>query len=224
MQTKLILAAYLLCSGSTVCVAQEYKPFAFATSETSTQALRETLREARNLSSSRPSIEPTTLSADDIDSIILQKLYYTLQSDPGSFQATTGFSDAEVSLLVENLENFSDVVLQQQKLVLDDMCQVWNPAVTETDAMIDETLAAFDDSRINRSPITFLVMQDLLSELERELSAEQLYRFNELLDISRTEVAGSSVYTFAQNARIMGDTQATLRYHCEGRNSVQDAM
>ena len=219
MKTKIVLVMYLLYFGSTASSAQNYEPFFIKDSETNTEVLRETLREARNaardLARERPRVEPAVLSAEDIDSIILQKLYYSLQTDPNSFQATTGFSDAEVDLLVANLRDFTDVVLQQQQFALDDMCQVWNSSSLEIGTMIDETLAAFDVSQSNRSPITFQVMRELLTEIEREVGAERFDKFSEMLNVSSRDLAGRSVFTFAQNARIMGDAEATLKYHCE---------
>lgn len=219
MKTKIVLIMYLLYFGSTGSSAQIAEPFFIKDSKTNTEVLRETLREARNVSRDlareRPRVEPAVLSAEDIDSIILQKLYYSLQTDPNSFQATTGFSDAEVDLLVANLRDFTDVVLQQQQFALDDMCQVWNSSSLEIGTMIDETLAAFDVSQSNRSPITFQVMRELLTEIESEVGAERFDKFSEMLNVSYRDLAGQSIFTFAQNARIMGDTEATLKYHCE---------
>jgi len=81
--------------------------------------------------------------------------------------------------------------------------------------MIDEALASFDTSQRNRSQTTFQEMRELLTEIESEVGAEQFNKFREMLNVSRRDLAGRSVYTFAQNARIMGDTEATLKYHCE---------
>ena len=216
MKTKIVLVMYLLYFGSTGSLAQNAEPFFTESSGTNNnEVLRETLREARNLARDRPHVEPAALSSDEIDSLILQKLYYSLQTDPDSFQASTGFSDAEVDELVAKLRDFTDVVLQQQQFALDDMCKVWNSSSLEMETMIDEILAAFDTSQSNRSPITFQVMRVLLTEIESEVGAEQFSKFSEILNVSRRDLTGQSVYSFAQNARIMGDTETTLKYHCE---------
>jgi hypothetical protein len=215
MKIKVVLVMYLLYFGSTGSSAQNAEPFFTKDSETNTEVLRETLREARIAARDGPRVKPAVLSSDDIDSLILQKMYYSLQADPDSFQASTGFSDTEVDELTANLKDFTDVVLQQQQFSLDDMCKVWNSSSLEIETLIDETLAAFDTSQSNRSPITFQVMRKLLTEIESEVGAEQFRKFSEILNVTRRELAGQPVYTFAQNARIMGDAEATLKYHCE---------
>lgn len=215
MKTKIVLIMYLLYFGSTGSSAQNAEPFFTEGSGTNTEVLRETLREARNLARGRRHVEPAALSSDDIDSLILQQLYYSLQTDPDAFQASTGFSDAEVDKLVASLEDFTDVVLQHQKFALDDMCQVWNSSSLNIETKIDKTLAAFDTSQSNRSPIISQVMRELLTEIESNVGAEQFSKFSEILKVSHRDLTGQSVYTFAQNARIMGDAEATLKYHCK---------
>ena len=215
MKTKAVLIMYLIYFGATGSSAQNAEPFFTVDSETNAEVLRETLREARNLAKDSPRVEPAVLGSEDIDSLILQKLHYSLQTDPKPFQATTGFSDAEVDLLAANLSDFTAVVLQQQQFSLDDMCQVWNSSSSEIETMIDEALAAFDTSQNNRSQTTFQAMRELLTDIESEVGAEQFSKFREMLNVSHRDLAGRSVYTFAQNARIMGNTETTLKYHCE---------
>ncbi len=223
MKTNAVLIMCFLYCTSTSSSAQEYKPSFSRDTEIAVktdaerEALRDTLREARSRSKDRPRIDSAKLSIEDIDSIILQKLYYSLLTDPSSFKATTEFSDAEVGLLTEKLSYFTGVVLEQHRFSLDAMCDVWDPASLEVNTMIADALAKYEVSSKEHSPITYQAMRELLVAVEIEVRAQQLDSFNEMLDVSRKELTGQSVYTFAQIVRILGDAETTLRNQCEAR-------
>lgn len=223
--TKLITTVCFLSFGFATA-AQTYRPFAVVVEgdsisisygssvEEIDQSERvETTVIDRNNERSR--IPPAVLDADDLDSLLLQILYEELQLESESFKAATDFSDVQINSLKDKLAIFRQVVLDEQALALDEMCIVWNASFVDLEATIDDTLAAFDLRIDVGKPEVARAVQSMFSSMDLELSPEQRLKFYENLNASRNNLQRQKTFIFSQNARIMGDTEATLKYHCE---------
>jgi len=76
-------------------------------------------------------------------------------------------------------------------------------------------LAAFDYRIDAGKPDVARAVQNVLSSMKLEANPEQKLKFYESLNVSRKKLMARKTFTFSQNVRIMGDTEATFKYHCE---------
>jgi len=223
MKLIAVLTVCFLSYGSITSVAQTYRPFAITRDGGSSSIFYgSTCEEIEPIETTvidrteeKPRILPATLDADDLDSLLLQRLYKQFQSRPELFKKATNFSDVQINSLNDKLTIFRQIVLNEQTYALDEMCAVWNYSSLDLEAKIDDTLAAFDYRIDAGKPEVARAVQDVLSSMELEANPEQKLKFYESLNVSRKKLMASKAFTFSQNVRIIGDTEATLKYHCE---------
>ncbi|MFT4813625.1 MAG: hypothetical protein ACI9WR_000929 [Paracoccaceae bacterium] len=86
------------------------------------------------------------------------------------------------------------------------MCVVWNSFSLDIEGK---------NRRYAGKPDVARAVQDVLSSMELKANPEQKLKFYESLNFSRKKLMASKTFTFSQNVRIRGDTEATLKYHCE---------
>jgi hypothetical protein len=110
---------------------------------------------------------------------------------------------------------FRQVVFDKQTYALDEKCVAWNSSFLDLGAKIDDTLAAFDYRIDAGNPEVTRALQNLINSMELEVNPGQELKFYESLNVSRQNLMRRSAFTLLQNIRIIGDTEATLRYHCE---------
>lgn len=201
---KFFLSSLFL--SSLVCAQEQINDERIDLSSTKEAARQQTGRELKVLA--------PTLSAEEIDPAVLNRLLQEIARDPEIVKFRLAVNDSKLQDIFITLSNARTFINTNEMANVRSMCQAWNRSTKSGEDRINEALAAYEkrDGFTKRFIANFYEI--VISDIQHGLSAQALLSFNNYMDDRRRRMASAGAVTTGiatQNARSGAEAVA---FHC----------
>lgn len=163
-----------------------------------------------------PPSEVQTLDSNDIDSLILQRLYLSLKNDRRVTSARLDFSEAQASEMEEILLGISELAIAQSASGIDAMCARWLVSSIPIENKIEDSLDAYNIGEERAKEVVIDGLDATFEKIYEVLGTANSLVFDDFMTTQRERMGRTRVTNFAQNVRKFGNAEATIKHHCEG--------
>lgn len=155
-----------------------------------------------------------TLTAEEIDPAVLNRLLQEIAREPESVKARLTIDDNKLQDLFVSLSNARAFINTNEMANIRAMCQAWRSSDLAGESRISEALAAYDkrDRFTKRFIANFY--DNVLSDIQHGLSEQALLSFNLYMNDRRRRMANAGIVTTGiatQNTRSGGEA---VTFHC----------
>jgi hypothetical protein len=201
---SLILSSLLL--SSLVCAQEQIRDKGIDLSSTKAAVRKQAGRELKVLA--------PTLTAEQIDPAVLNRLLQEIARDPETLKARLAVSDSKLQDIFITLSNARTFINTNEMASIRAMCQAWNRSTQSGEGRINEALNAYEkrDGFTKRFIANFYEIA--LSDIQYGLSEQALLSFNHYMDDRRRRMASAGTVTTGiatQNARSGAEA---VTFHC----------
>lgn len=155
-----------------------------------------------------------TLTAEEIDPAVLNKLLQEIARDPETLKARLAVDDSKLQDIFITLSNARAFINTNEMANIRVMCQAWDRSTLASEDRIREALNAYEkrDGFTKRFIANFYGI--VLSDIQYGLSEQGLLSFNNYMDDRRRRMASAGTVTTGiatQNARSGAEA---VTFHC----------
>jgi hypothetical protein len=155
-----------------------------------------------------------TLSAEQLDRAVLNRLMQELHSDPESSKARLALSDNQLEGVFITLSNARGFINGSEMANVHAMCSAWEESTAEGDERIAEAIAAYSAREQRTQSFIAKYYGIVLLEIESLLSEQSLPLFRAYMDDRRRRLANAGMTSWGSPVQNISAGADSIKFHC----------
>jgi hypothetical protein len=205
--SRLFALPALLLAGA--CLAQSDSP-----SIVSEVDLTRAKQEYRTSKPRELTVLTQTLSAEQIDRAVLNRLMQEINSKPANIKARIGINDSLLQELFITLSNARGFINGSEMANVRAMCAAWDESTTHDEARIAEAIAAYKAREQLTQTFIAKYYSIVLFDIEAMLDEESLPRFRAYMNDRRRRLANAGMTSWGAPVQNIHAGTDTIEFHC----------
>ena len=155
-----------------------------------------------------------TLSAEQIDRAVLNRLMQEINSEPADTKARIGINDNQLQELFITISNARGFINGSEMANVRAMCAVWNESTTQGESRIAEAIAAYKAREQLTQTFIAKYYSVVLFDLEAILDEESLPLFRDYMNDRRRRLANAGMTSWGSPVQNISAGTDTINFHC----------
>ena len=155
-----------------------------------------------------------TLSAEQIDRAVLNRLMQEINSEPADTKARIGINDNQLQELFITISNARGFINGSEMANVRAMCAVWNESTTQGESRIAEAIAAYKTREQLTQTFIAKYYSVVLFDLEAILDEESLPLFRDYMNDRRRRLANAGMTSWGSPVQNISAGTDTINFHC----------
>ena len=155
-----------------------------------------------------------TLSAEQIDRAVLNRLMQEINSEPADTKARIGINDSQLQELFITISNARGFINGSEMANVRAMCAVWNESTTQGESRIAEAIAAYKKREQLTQTFIAKYYSVVLFDLEAILDEESLPLFRDYMNDRRRRLANAGMTSWGSPVQNISAGTDTIEFHC----------
>ena len=176
--------------------------------------LNSTKKTIKNQTGRELKVLAPTLSAEEIDPAVLNKLLQAIAHNPESLKARFAVDDNKLQDIFVTLSNARTFINTNEMANIRVMCQAWDHSTAFGEDRINEALNAYEkrDGFTRRFIANFYAT--VLSDIQYSLSEQSLLSFNNYMNDRRRRMANAGAVTTGIATQNVRSGAEAVTFHC----------
>jgi len=210
--TRLSALPALLLAGT--CLAQSDSSAVVTEAELSELDINRAKREYRNTKPRELTVLTQTLSTEQIDRAVLNRLMQEINSEPENTKARIGINDSQLQELFITLSNARGFINGSEMANVRAMCSTWDESATRGEARIAEAIAAYKTREQFTQTFIAKYYRVVLFDIEARLEDKSLPLFRAYMSDKRRRLANAGMTSWGSPVQNISAGTATIDFHC----------
>ena len=155
-----------------------------------------------------------TLSAEQIDRAVLNRLMQEINSEPANTKVRMGINDSQLQELFITISNTRGFINGSEITNVRAMCAVWNESTTQGESRIAEAIAAYKAREQLTQTFIAKYYSVVLFDLEAILDEESLPLFRDYMNDRRRRLANAGMTSWGSPVQNISAGTDTIEFHC----------
>lgn len=155
-----------------------------------------------------------TLSAEQIDRAVLNRLMQEINSTPANTKARIGINDSQLQELFITISNARGFINGSEMANVRAMCAVWEESTTHDEARIAEAIAAYKTREQLTQTFIAKYYSVVLFDIEAILDEESLPLFRAYMNDRRRRLANAGMTSWGSPIQNISAGTDTIDFHC----------
>ena len=155
-----------------------------------------------------------TLSAEQIDRAVLNRLMQEINSEPANTKVRMGINDSQLQELFITISNTRGFINGSEITNVRAMCAVWNESTTQGESRIAEAIAAYKKREQLTQTFIAKYYSVVLFDLEAILDEESLPLFRDYMNDRRRRLANAGMTSWGSPVQNISAGTDTINFHC----------
>ena len=155
-----------------------------------------------------------TLSAEQIDRAVLNRLMQEINSEPAETKGRIGINDNQLQELFITISNARGFINGSEMANVRAMCAVWNESTTQGESRIAEAIAAYKTREQLTQTFIAKYYSVVLFDLEAILDEESLPLFRDYMNDRRRRLANAGMSSWGSPVQNISAGTDTIEFHC----------
>jgi len=210
LSTRLLIA--LLMTGT--CLAQSDSSLLVDAAEDSALDIDSAAQEYRSPQPRELTVLTETLSAEQLDRAVLNRLMQEIHNQPEDTKARIGLSDHQLQEIFITISNARGFINGSEMANVRAMCSAWDSSSAAGDARISEALEAYRQREKHTQTFIARYYRVVLAEIESLLDKRSLPLFRAYMDDRRRRLASAGMTSWGSPVQNISAGTATIDFHC----------
>jgi hypothetical protein len=202
----------LLLTG--ICFAQTDSLSIVSQADTSKFDADKAKQEYRNPEPRELTVLTETLSAEQIDRAVLNRLMQEINSEPENTKARIGLNDSQLQELFVTLSNARGFINGSEMANVRAMCTTWDESTASGEARTTEAMAAYKTREQFTQNFIAKYYRVVLFDIESRLEEKSLSLFRTYMDDRRRRLANAGMTSWGSPVQNISAGTATIDFHC----------
>ena len=155
-----------------------------------------------------------TLSTEQIDRAVLNRLMQEINSDPANTKARIEINDSQLQELFITISNARGFINGSEMANVRAMCDVWNESTTQGESRIAEAIAAYKTREQLTQTFIAKYYSVVLFDIEAILGEESLPLFRAYMNDRRRRLANTGMTSLGSPVQNISAGTDTINFHC----------
>ena len=155
-----------------------------------------------------------TLSAEQIDRAVLNRLMQEINSEPANTKVRMGINDSQLQELFITISNARGFINGSEITNVRAMCAVWNESTTQGESRIAEAIAAYKKREQLTQTFIAKYYSVVLFDIEAILDEESLPLFRAYMNDRRRRLANAGMTSWGSPVQNISAGTDTINFHC----------
>lgn len=171
-------------------------------------------QEYRNPKPRELTVLSQTLSAEQIDRAVLNRLMQEINAEPANIKARIGINDSQLQELFITLSNARGFINGSEMANVRAMCAAWDESTASGEARIAEAIAAYKTREQLTQTFIAKYYRVVLIDIEAFLDEESLPLFRAYMNDRRRRLANAGMTSWGSPVQNISAGTATIDFHC----------
>ena len=155
-----------------------------------------------------------TLSAEQIDRAVLNRLMQEINSEPANTKVRMGINDSQLQELFITISNTRGFINGSEITNVRAMCAVWNESTMQGESRIAEAIAAYKKREQLTQTFIAKYYSVVLFDIEAILDQESLPLFRAYMNDRRRRLANAGMTSWGSPVQNISAGTDTINFHC----------
>lgn len=155
-----------------------------------------------------------TLSAEEIDRAVLNRLMGEISRDPATTKVRLGLDDSQLQEIFITLSNARGFINGSEMQNVAAMCAAWNSSAQSGDARIEEALAAYSAREQLTKAFIAKYYSIVLYDIESLLDAPSRSLLANYMEDRRRRMANAGATSWGSPVQNIRSGTDTIAFHC----------
>jgi len=155
-----------------------------------------------------------TLSPEQIDRAVLNRLMQEISTDPASTKIRIGLNDSQLQEIFVTLSNARGFINGSEMANVRAMCAAWDESSSSGEARIAEAISAYKDREQLTQTFIAKYYGVVLFDIETFLSKESLPLFRAYMNDRRRRLANAGMTSWGSPVQNIRAGTDTIDFHC----------
>jgi len=155
-----------------------------------------------------------TLSAEQLDRAVLNRLMQEINTEPANTKVRIGLNDSQLQELFITLSNARGFINGSEMANVRAMCAAWDESATRGEARIAEAIAAYTARELLTQTFIAKYYSVVLFDIEALLNEKSLRLFHAYMNDRRRRLANAGMTSWGSPVQNISAGTATIDFHC----------
>ena len=155
-----------------------------------------------------------TLSPEQIDGAVLNRLMQEINSEPANTKARIGINDSQLQELFITISNARGFINGSEMANVRAMCAVWDESTMQGESRIAEAIAAYKTREQLTQTFIAKYYSGVLFDIEAILGEEALPLFRAYMNDRRRRLANAGMTSLGSPVQNISAGTDTINFHC----------
>jgi hypothetical protein len=155
-----------------------------------------------------------TLSAEQIDRAVLNRLMQEINSEPADTKSRIRINDSQLQELFITISNARSFINGSEMANVRAMCAVWDESTTQGESRIAEAIAAYKTREQLTQTFIAKYYSVVLFDIEAILDEESLPLFRAYMNDRRRRLANAGMTSWGSPVQNISAGTDTINFHC----------
>lgn len=155
-----------------------------------------------------------TLSTEQIDRAVLNRLMQEINSEPAKTKARIGINDSQLQELFITLSNARGFINGSEMANVRAMCAAWDESTNRDEARVAEAIAAYKVREQLTQTFIAKYYSVVLFDIEAILDDESLPQFRAYMNDRRRRLANAGMTSWGSPVQNISAGTDTIDFHC----------
>ncbi|MBT7226224.1 MAG: hypothetical protein HN872_06395 [Gammaproteobacteria bacterium] len=155
-----------------------------------------------------------TLSAEQIDRAVLNRLMQEINSEPANAKTRIGINDSQLQELFITISNARGFINGSEMANVRAMCAVWDESTAQGESRIAEAIAAYKTREQLTQTFIAKYYSVVLFDIEAILDDESLPLFRAYMNDRRRRLANAGMTSWGSPVQNISAGTDTINFHC----------